>query len=327
MDLKAYEDWRDEALTRTQPQRFDGLDPLITMDFVRRWEPSSSTADAQDALHAWTRLHQATLHARWAPTQGVRAALSGLFEAAGQRGMELWLPEDACPAYGQAARVHAPNAPRHRFRTFPTPDFAPLSKAGPRALLVIAHPLSPTGRFLSPTEIATLAQWAAQGYDRWVVLDGMHLYGNRLPRSAFPGFGEARVLALFSPCQSWLVPDGFGTIGGPTAGDPWWHEACARPDPKACADAIQALTHDPSMPLRQRRVFQAEWSRRAWRLQAYASPQGGPGQGYLRPVHVRAEVALERDNILLVPASVFGCPDPTWSVASCLYEAKQQHQP
>lgn len=325
MDFDTYKAWREDVLAQHQPQRFDCLNPFLAMDFTRRWEISTTETDPQEALSLWRQVHQAGAHIRWAPTGGVRSALSGLFAAAAQRGMELWLPQDVYPFYAQEAARCAPHIPLHRFQAFPALDATPLSHAGPSALLVITHPLSPGGRFLSPAETTTLAQWAAAGPDRWIVLDGVYLYANRLPRSFFPGFGQDRVLGLFSLSKSWLLRGVFGTIGGPTTGDDWWAQACTLPSSQAAGHAHAALTQDPLMPIRQRQIFQAEWQRRGWHLHRYATPTAGPGAGYFKPVHIDAETALRRDNILLVPASVFGSLDRSWSVATCLYEAKAMH--
>jgi len=319
MDFETYKAWREDALTRHQPARFDCLNPFLAMEHTRRWAPSGTIALHQDALDTWTALHHAPA-VHWQATGGVRAALGHLMAAAGARGMEIWLPQDVYPFYAQEAAQVAPHAPIHRFATLPTPDFAPLQGAGPSALLVITHPLSPLGRFLSPRELHALRTWSQNGPDRWVALDSVYLYTPRWPAGYAPGFGEGRILGLFSLSKSWLLRGVWGTIGGPTRGDSWWHSVPV-PSPEASGMARDALTQDPTMPARQRHVFQREWRRRGWMLDAYARPPAGPGRGYFQPLHVRAERALERDNILLVPASVFGHPDPEWSVATCLYEA------
>ena len=331
MDFSAYKAWQAEVLAEVersgQPvERFDCLNPFLAMDFTRKWT-SAPPQDAQAALNAWIKLHHAhRLPVRWTATQGVRSALGGLMAAAQDRGMELWLPSDVYPFYAEEAERRAPRAPLHRFATFPTPDFSPLRQAGPRALLVITNPLSPVGRFLSPLEMHHLAQWADEGPDRWVVLDGVYLYSNRLPRCFFPNLGSGRMLALFSLSKSWLLRGVFGTMAGPQGQGDWWHEAVAPPTQDASGNAHAALTEDPYMPLRQRQVFRAEWSRRGWKLDRYARPAPGPGRGYFQPVRINVQQAYERDRILVVPASVFGCPDPDWSVATCLYEAAAWHR-
>lgn len=328
MDFETYKEWRTDILTRHTPERFDCLNPFLAMDFTRRWHTSPTPAEPAQALEAWKHLHRAAYTpARWGATQGVRSALGGIFAAAQERGMELWLPQDVYPFYAQEAARSAPQCPIRRFPTLPQPDFGELDTAQPAALLVITHPLSPLGRFLAPHELSALRAWSQCGRDRWVVLDSVYLYANRLPAGYAPGFGADRILGLFSLSKSWLLRGVFGAIGGPAGGDDWWLRAPAPPSNAASGDALAALHSDPMMPARQRQVFRAEWARRGHHLHHYRAPAAGPGSGYFRPVRVQVHTALERDNILLVPASVFGHTDPEWSIATCLYEAAAVNSP
>ena len=333
MDFAAFKRWQDEVLDSRRdgppPARFDCLNPFKAMDIFRRWQaPEAGTEADPKAAHArWRAAHgwgEAALAS--VPTRGVRAALGHLFEAASARGMALVLPRDVYPFYGEEARRRAPGAAVHTFATFEGCLDRALAAVegvvGPSAVLLVPQPWNTLGRILDPCERAALAAWAAAGSDRWIVLDMVYHYDTRVPPALWAGLPLERTVPLLSMSKSWLVRGVFGgalDLGGRGG---WWAEGMPGPTPEAAALALAALGQDPAFPVRQRRVFAAEWARRGHLLAGIPTDPAGPGAGYFRVLRADARRLLEERGLLTVPASVFGHDGPG-AVATCLFEAGQ----
>lgn len=334
MDFDEFKTWRDRILETAHiasEDRFDCLNPFKAMDFAKRWS-GARTADPKDdvatkSYDAWKSLHfpsgSSSMH--FEPTGGVRAALGAMFERMEKDGMELWLPEDVYPFYRQEGYRRAPGLAVRFFRTFPELDLKPLADAADRAAILITDPMTPTGRFLTKQERASIETWTNAGQDRWAIFDSVYLYSNLVPQSFSDDMRAKKFVHLFSMSKSWLLRGVFGFAVGGQDASTWWHGLGVEPTSDACADALDALLTQPGMPIAQSAVFQREWERRGSKLAKYDVVCDGAG-GYFRKVNVNHKKALEDDGIMLVPASVFGSDLDDWSIATCLYEAAEQRE-
>jgi aspartate/methionine/tyrosine aminotransferase len=326
-----YKIWRDNAVSAhdiPSENRFDCLNPFKAMDFTRGWKEKSSVlgSSLDTAFDLWKALHfgersKDLLH--FEPTCGVRSALGRLFQRMQERRMELWLPEDVYPFYKQEVSARSPKLDVRYFRTIPEVDWSELESARSDAALLITDPLSPTGRFLTNAERKALAAWTQSAENRWVIFDSVYLYSAQLPEHFISGSSHHRFIRLLSMSKSWLLRGVFGCAIGPDAEGDWWKALDLAPTAETIVSVLSALSEDPSMPNRQREIFEREWVRREHKLAKYGGNACDAGAGYFRRVHVNFEKAFNEDGILLVPASVFGSNDNDWSIATCLYEASK----
>jgi aspartate/methionine/tyrosine aminotransferase len=329
MNFEEFKDWREHILaTHEVPSenRFDCLNPFKAMEFSRKWSeggdewPSFERETAQEKWKSilFQSVSSESLH--FEPTRGVRSALGRLFERMEADGMELWLPEDVYPFYKQEVAARAP-ALSVCFKTIPAIDFAELSNAADNAVVLIADPLTPTGRYLNSSERVALKRWSKLGKGRWVIFDSVYHYHWKVTEHIVTDILEGRFIHLFSMSKGYLHRGVFGfAIGDENTGD-WWKNLDLAPTVEACDGAKSALINDPFMPHNQEIIFKAEWMRRRHKLVKHGPVHPRAGSGYFRRINVNFEKAFKEDGLLLVPASVFGSSENEWSIATYLYEA------
>jgi aspartate/methionine/tyrosine aminotransferase len=324
VDYASYRLWRDETVARhPQVRRLDCMNPAKAL---ASWvhdvqDPANdrSAATVQSAVRAWSNATGIIIPApELVVARGVRDLLAATLATLRDPGSELWLPEDVYPAYWALAR-DAGFTPRP-FATLGDLPWSFLQEARPRAAAILPLPLSPVGRWPSPSEHQSLVRWLESGDGHALVADAVYTYDFPTCRSVLdPLLATGRCAALWSCSKSWLTREALGIAHVPEA---WAMSIRERASvPEATLGPVVALLQDqPGLPSRQARAFQRQWQRLAPSIRRAAPEWDPPTTGYFSEVHVNHERLLADHGILAVPASVFGAGTDAISVVSCLYD-------
>jgi aspartate/methionine/tyrosine aminotransferase len=253
--------------------------------------------------------------------EGVRQALKTLFTVFAQEAERVAIPQDVYPVYARLAD-EAGLVPV----AFPTfPDFDPraifdtASAAGANQVL-LPCPLKLHGRAWSDEEVCIAQEWLLESPAHRLILDAVYDFGAPLDAVSRHLSETDQVIYLDSLSKGYLHAEVFGAAVVPEQDVARFTSAfrALSPNGEKLAGAEVLLRDAADVPSR---VAQALNTRRAAMLTVLARESltvRPVASGYLVPVHLSAEQLLLRHSILAIPASVFGCADPTWSLASCL---------
>jgi aspartate/methionine/tyrosine aminotransferase len=250
---------------------------------------------------------------------GVRDSLSRLFQYGAGAQVALWIPKDNYPVYGELARA-AGFSPRE-FPTLPEtvwPDGPPAP--GPEWLLV-TNPLKPAGRFLAAQDVESLGRWLSASPSRRLLLDAVYTFDTRFHPGTLALLESGRTILLHSLTKGWLHPRLFGVALIPEAdaaaltpafrGDPPPQENLAR--------ARNLMGTHAAMPDRVARSLASAMSRLREFL-PFPAPPPHPDStaGYFLTIQRSWRELLETQNILSLPATVFGSSREDLTVLSSL---------
>lgn len=319
MQYQEYRTLRDAIVRERSPLRLDCMNPSKALN---RLAPTTRCADStvQDALAAWSALMMpADISCRILATTGVRGALQSVFEKLAQAGFDLWLPEDVYPQYAVIAKQCRLSS--RCWVTLPEPILSALEAASNRAALLLPYPLTPLGRYLRPDEIHRLEKWLAEGSERWLILDTAYLFESRLDATLVRFIKQGRTLLVHSLAKAWLLPDTLGILVAPSEQASFLSCETHGLSADALARACSALRECPALPDNLSTIFKNAWSNCEHRLLQASIKWHSPETGYFSIIDVGFDQLLDEQNILGVPASVFGSSRDDLTVLSCLHDA------
>lgn len=315
MDYAAFRSFRDHIVREREVLRADCMNPARALARWRHAPTDASLAgDPTRALAAWTTASGlAIARERLVAGEGVRDLLRALFGILAPG--ELWLPGDVYPVYWQLASSTAPRP----FATLPDLDLDFLADAGQRAVVVLPAPVTPLGRPLRPDEVEALRAWLAASPARRLVIDAVYTYDFAASLDMVETLlATDQCVLLWSCTKSWLCPDGLGVAAGPEQLlTPL--RASVRPGQRL-GHAAATLERQPTLPSLQQAAFAREWSRLAPALRAADPAWAPPATGYFSIIPRHHRDLLDAHGILAVPASVFGSPQPSISIVTCLHD-------
>jgi aspartate/methionine/tyrosine aminotransferase len=277
-----------------------------------------SAATVQSAVRAWSNATGITIPAhQLAVARGVRDLLAATLTTLRDRGSELWLPEDVYPAYWALAR-DAGFTPRS-FATLGNLPWSFLQEAGPRAAAILPVPLSPVGRWPSPSERESLVRWSSDGHV--LIADAVYTYDFPTCRSLLnPLLATGRCAALWSCSKSWLTREALGIAHVPEGWASAIRDGVSSVSDAALGTVVALLQAQPGLPSQQAGAFRRQWQRLTTAIRRAAPQWHPPTTGYFSEVPVNHQRLLADHGILAVPASVFGARTDAISVVSCLYD-------
>ncbi len=329
MDYASYKQFRNELLK--EERRFVRLDCMNPIQALAAWtttEPEQNvTARPAQAVAAWSKATGIELDPeRTVVGRGVRELLSATFSCALKRKQELWLPEDVYPVYWELAS-HAELELR-AFATLPGPNWNFLAQTNKRAAIVLPAPLSPIGRWPTDAEISAILSWLSSSRHRLLIIDAVYTFdfdaGHGLT-DLFLTETPDQCIVLWSCAKSWLSPGALGIASVPR-GFASRLRSHVSPPFQATLGRIKALLENrPDLPGLQQEAFGREWQRLATRIRSAAPHWQPPPTGYFSVVAVPFETLLDKQEILSVPASVFGGHDEL-SVVTCLHDLGAQRK-
>jgi aspartate/methionine/tyrosine aminotransferase len=317
MEYQEYRLLRDRIVAESNPLRLDCMNPAKALAGLA--PPNCmGTARPDEALAAWRQ----TLVPDFDPrsliaTTGVRPALSRIFADLAADKYELWLPVDVYPEYWRSAQSSGLAA--HGFATLPRPEWTRLENASDSAALLLPHPLTPLGRYVTADEIAFLKDWLGHCPKRRLILDTAYHFDDRLDATARDLVAAGQTFLVHSLAKAWLLPDTLGVIVWPEAHARAGQRTEAEGATTAFARAVHALTVAPDLPRQLAATFKRQWQAVSEQIQAAEPHWQPPATGYFSVVEVPFETLLQKHGILSAPASVFGSSREDLSIVSCLY--------
>jgi aspartate/methionine/tyrosine aminotransferase len=278
------------------------------------------SASVEEALAAWRqRFAPGADPRRTVATTGVRSALRNLFSHLAAAERELWLPADVYPEYWRYAAEEG--LAGRAFATLPELDLTFLAETAECATVLLPHPLTPLGRFLTDEEAGRLLTWLGQVPARRVILDAVYLFDNQLDAAARRLLASHQALFVHSIAKAWLLPDTFGVILSPDAHITSLEVSTTQLAPEKLAAAAFALGSCADLPLELSATFRRQWAALADQIQEASPDWRPPLTGYFSVIPVPFDELLQRHGVLGAPASIFGARRDDVSVISCLYYA------
>lgn len=324
MNFAQFQQFR-EKLRRERPEVVDcaatNLYAALARFIPPTATPTSHTVHRCHLATEWTARFDLSpgLSSRALISCGVRDSLALLFRHYAREGAQLWLPADTYPVYGALAR--AAGLIPHEFLTLPEPAW-PTSPPLPGAeLLVVANPLKPVGRWLSPGDVAALTAWLALSPRRRLLLDAVYTFETRFHPTALQLLATQQTILLHSLTKGWLHPRLFGVALIPE------RDAAAltpvfrtQPPPQSSlARARELMAQHAEMPANISRELDAARSRLLSSIPPHLTPLAmADSPGYFTPVAGRWQDILDGTNVLGLPATVFGSQREDITILSSL---------
>jgi aspartate/methionine/tyrosine aminotransferase len=252
-------------------------------------------------------------------SRGVRDSLALLFGHYAGRNARLWLPSDNYPVYGDLARA-AQIAPQE-FPTLPEPSWPDAAPWRESELLLVTNPLKPLGRWLTAHDIASLTAWLARSPQRRVILDAVYTFDTCFHPSTLALLATGQTILLHSLTKGWLHPRLFGTALVPEADVPALTPVFrAQPPPQAnLARARELMGRHPEMPSAVSAELAAARERLVSMLPAqFPKSARALAPGYFHVIETGWSALLEKENVLGLPATVFGSPRENITILSAL---------
>lgn len=251
-------------------------------------------------------------------SSGVRHSLSLIFSILADKGVDLRIPKDVYPVYGQLAE----NA-RLAYQTFPTLPELRFPNRGD--YLLISNPLKPAGRWLTHEEVSQLCDWLRVDDRRRVLLDTVYNFDTRWHSTTRDLLKTEQVILLHSLSKGWLSPLVFGVALVPDR-DIEQYAATFRQNSPTQENLLKArcLLRDYSrcpqavaQTLLERREKAIELLPSDVRSAILLFPNAEP-EGYLMSVRFKPAELLSRHSLLAIPLTVFGSDREDCSVLSTL---------
>lgn len=322
MNFRDFQQYREELLA-SNPELVDlaetnlwrSLAPLIPQ--IAREQ--SRLIHRCDLAKQWTRTLglPADAFPRALISAGVRDSLSLLFPWLAERQIQMLIPADVYPVYGELAKIAG-----LKYQTFPTVPEVVLPESGDCILL--PNPLKPAGRWLQTQETEALLKWLGASSNRRLILDAVYTFDIRFHDSTLALYGTGQTIMLHSLSKGWLCPQVFGVALVPQIDlpqlAPLFRNHIASQE--NLWKAQQLLERYSTMPcavgeeLRIRRVQLLQQLPAAIRRRLV--PLEADMAGYLLTVSCGHEELLKQHRILSVPLSVFGAAGDEFSVLSTL---------
>lgn len=303
--------------------RLDDLNPFAAMDYLKQ-RFNSAARSLPPTIDEWAaRMDMDKYRSAAIPTTGVRQTLTALFTHMRDNGYEFWLPEDVYPFYWQVA--HDAQITPQSFTTLPAPAFAPLRKAGPRAVMLLTNPVTPLGCVMNDVEIGTLKSWLAASSQRRIILDTVYTYDRKFDKGTKNLLATGQCYIAHSLSKSWLERGVFGILVPPPQDAAAIRAALPAPQAEAYHSAYAALTRQSALPDIQQAAFTRAWARMTPEIRKFDPDFKPPLTGYFALVNAPWDTVLKQHNTLLLPASVFGSKNLNLSIASCLHGINSAH--
>lgn len=232
---------------------------------------------------------------------GVRLILKSLFYQFTQQGYSIILPEDIYPVYFELM----PGARKAiEYRTCnETRLILPNIE---KAVLLIADPLMPEGRYLSRGIYRQLADWLSASENRWLFIDKVYdLRQIKIPSDVLKGniiyIDSLSKKALMLGEQGWAISsipcEGFNPV----------------------ADSVMVSCYSKLLQM----LYTKAWHNMREEKIIANDLWSVPETGYVTVVNGNYKYFLE-NNIAVIPATVYGVKNKDLSVISCLSQVKYE---
>ncbi|HTR01246.1 MAG TPA: hypothetical protein VMH83_14700 [Candidatus Acidoferrum sp.] len=249
---------------------------------------------------------------------GVRDSLSRLFNHCHQHQSCVWLPADCYPVYAELAMKA--RCKIQLYTSFPVLDWPQAMPTESEEILLLTNPLKPHGRPLDEADIRQLEQWLASSPRRRLWIDCVYTFDTQLDTGSLRLFAGGQTLLLHSLTKGWLHPRLFGTTMVPHCDldillplfretpPPQANLAVAR----ACLDIYHDTPKQVGASLRKARAAMLEV------LPAAVAFGLHDTTGYFFPTCHRWSDLFAEQNILGLPATVFGASNDDFTILSSL---------
>lgn len=307
-----------ETYLKSDPLR---LDCMNTQKALSHLAPPASAAgeetSLQNALSVWQDVTGFNLdHLHAFPGKGVRDLLTQLVKQLKQQQASFIFPQDVYPVYHQILEGY----PCRTYRTLPEWEFDYLRESSEqRQVLLLTQPAVPVGRYLNPYETTALINWLTADETRTLIIDAAYAYEPN--HSIYSQLIQTRqCICLFSLSKPWLMPEQWGLAVGPQE----LLGTHLQPRADFTCNWVETIRLHAALPTQLRSAFSEEWKRLAPAIHNFAPHWRPPQAGYYSTVNIPFTQLLEEQNVLGVPASVFGSDREDVTVISCLFAIQQR---
>ena len=307
-----------ETYLKSDPLRLDCMNTQKALSHLA--PPASATGEEttlQEALSVWQEVSGFDLgHLHAIPGKGVRDLLMQLVQQLKQQQASFIFPQDVYPVYHQILGDY----PCRTYRTFPEWEFDCLMEVSDqRQVLLLTQPAVPVGRYLTLQETTTLVDWLAADERRLLIIDAAYAYEpNHSIYLQLIQTGQC--ICLFSLSKPWLMPEQWGLAVGPRE----LLKRYRQPRDDFISNWVKTVRQHATLPAQLRSAFSEEWQRLAPAIHNFAPHWQPPQAGYYSTVSIPFAQLLQEQNVLGVPASVFGSDRKDVTVISCLFAIRQR---
>lgn len=312
--------WRDELLQQRPAMRLDCMNPAKALEHLVGTDvPAAPPASLTALQSCWeTVLGLMVDRERLVIGTGVRDLLRVLFGILAAADRTFWLPRDVYPVYWQLAKELRLKS----FTTIPTLDWSFLARTGPNDCILLAVPLSPTGRPLSACESVALEAWLNGSANRHLLIDGVYNYSFPLCTDRQSELQmHDRCYSMFSTSKAWLLPQTCGTAIVAAASRADIQERVTTPNEFQRGIACMRLTLESDLPAKLQRRFGQQWLKLQPQIQRIDANWRPPETGYFSIIETPGGELWDEHRVVGVPASVFGS-EANVSVITCLFDIK-----
>ncbi len=320
MEYSAYRLFRDQVLKE---------DPnVLDLGQTNIWRALAQLIPPESPQHG-RRIHRCHLAQQWCEvydlpgeyaedamiSTGVRHSLSLLLPEVASRNLDLCIPSDVYPVYGQIAEASglAPS-------TFPTANHLALPEVGD--WLLLPNPIKPAGRWLSGDDITALRKWLNQSPRRRLLLDTVYNLQPEIHPSTLTLFSTGQVFVLHSLSKAWLRPQVMGVCLTPAVDREWAMPIFSdqAPEQSQLRVADHLLRKHTLTPNQVDHAIQASRSHMLDKLPPSVADhiRDDDAVGYFTIVDTPHTRLLQDHSILAIPLTVFGSHSTKHSVLSSL---------
>ncbi|WP_339727403.1 hypothetical protein [uncultured Gimesia sp.] len=307
-----------ETYLKSDPLRLDCMNTQKALSHLA--PPVSATgqeSSLQEALSVWQKVTGFNLNQLHAiPGIGVRDLLTQLVKQLKQQQASFIFPRDVYPVYHQILDGY----PCRTYRTLPDWEFDFLIETpDQRQVLLLTQPAVPVGRYLNLQETTSLVHWLAADPSRLLIIDAAYAY--EPDHSIYAQLlRTSQCICLFSLSKPWLMPEQWGIAVGPKE----LLESHLQSQDDITCNWVEVIRQHAALPAQLRSAFLDEWSRLTPAIHYFAPHWQPPQAGYYSTVNIPFAQLLREQNVLGVPASVFGSDREDVTVISCLFAIQQR---
>ena len=322
MSYEAFRGFRDAMVLERHPIRLDCMNAVRSLESeappLEIITPVSNPV-LEVVLDLWRqRWGNAHSFKKIRTGTSIRSFLESLFDRMSSSHYWLCIPNDVYPVYWELAHKYAIKATG--FPTVPEFQLSNLTMAPRRACLLLPHPLSPAGRYLTPDECEKLETWLNQSEDRWLILDAVYEFNFKANSLTYRLLKTGKVVLLHSLSKGWLAPRTFAVATYPPKWPPQFESESTELSPEQLKTTHTLMSRFADKPQHLQTLFQTRWQNLTPRLKQWDQNWAPPKSGYFSFLNISAQALLKRHNVLAIPSSVFGS-DSNVSIITCLHES------
>ncbi len=324
MSYQVFREFRDNLIQNHSPLRLDCMNAARSLNKeIPKTEMLKNTYDdypLQPLLNLWQKRWGAeSLFKHVTAAESIRSLLESFFRVLANNKYSLYMPNDVYPVYWElaASRKIRPKG----FSTMPSLSWEFLETTSSKSVILLPHPLSPAGRYLTSSDCDQLETWLNSAEDRWLLLDAVYEF-NFIPASATHRlFKTGQVILLHSLSKGWLSPETLAVAVSPTSWPYAFEETTVALAIEARKTAHQLLSTFANKPRDLQNLFQRRWDNLSATLRQWDPQWTKPESGYFSFLRMPAADLLKQHNALAIPSSVFGSSEETISIITCLHES------